>query len=99
MDLERLRKRRKELGLTYDDIVELSGISKRTVCSVFAEDANPRLDTVQAIERALGLDNEKKSSEELSEEEKELVSLISQLTEEEVKELSNFVDYIISKRK
>ena len=98
MDLERLRKRRKELGLTYDDIVELSGISKRTVCSVFAEDANPRLDTVQAIERALGLDNEK-TSEELSEEEKQLVSLISQLTEEEVKELSSFVDYIISKRK
>jgi transcriptional regulator with XRE-family HTH domain len=35
----------------------------------------------------------------LSEEEKQLVSLISQLTDEEVKELSSFVDYIISKRK
>lgn len=35
----------------------------------------------------------------LSEEEKKLVSLIAQLTDEEVKELSNFVDYIISKRK
>lgn len=93
MDLERLRKRRKELGLTYDDIVELSGISKRTVCSVFAEDANPRLDTVQAIERALGISSEPK------EETKELVLLIEQLTEEEVKELSSFVDYIISKRK
>ena len=35
----------------------------------------------------------------LTEEEKQLVSLISQLTTDEVKELSNFVDYIISKRK
>ena len=35
----------------------------------------------------------------LSEEEKQLVSLIAQLTDEEVKELSKFVDYIISKRK
>lgn len=34
----------------------------------------------------------------LSEEEKQLVSLIAQLTDEEVKELSSFVDYIISKR-
>lgn len=35
----------------------------------------------------------------LSEEEKKLVSLISDLTDEETKELSNFVDYLISKRK
>lgn len=35
----------------------------------------------------------------LSEEEKKLVSLISELTDEETKELSNFVDYLISKRK
>lgn len=35
----------------------------------------------------------------LSEEEKRLVSLITELTDEETKELSNFVDYLISKRK
>lgn len=35
----------------------------------------------------------------LTEEEKELVSLIAELTDEETKELSNFVDYLISKRK
>ena len=35
----------------------------------------------------------------LSEEEKRLVSLIAELTDEETKELSNFVDYLISKRK
>lgn len=35
----------------------------------------------------------------LSEEEKKLVSLIAELTDEETNELSNFVDYLISKRK
>ncbi len=35
----------------------------------------------------------------LTEEEKKLVSLIAELTDEETKELSNFVDYLISKRK
>ena len=34
----------------------------------------------------------------LSEEEKQLIDLILSLTDEEVKELSKFVDYIISKR-
>ena len=37
--------------------------------------------------------------EETTKEENELISLINQLNEEELKELSNFVDYIISKRK
>ena len=35
----------------------------------------------------------------LTEEEKKLVSLIADLTDEETKELSSFVDYLISKRK
>lgn len=37
--------------------------------------------------------------EETTEEENHLISLIEQLTEEEVEELSKFVDYLISKRK
>lgn len=35
---------------------------------------------------------------ELSNEERELIELVKSLSEEEVKELSRFVDYIISKR-
>ncbi len=35
----------------------------------------------------------------LTKEENKLISLIEQLTDEETEELSNFVDYIISKRK
>lgn len=100
MTIEELKKRKKELKMTLQEISDISGIPKRTVDDIFSgHTQNPRLDTVQAIARALGIDNEKTSSEELSEEEKQLVSLISQLTEEEVKELSNFIDFMISKRK
>lgn len=81
MDLERLRQRRKELGLTYDDIVKLSGISKRTVCSVFAEDSNPRLDTLQAIERALGIET-KNPPDNLSGGAAEWMELYNTLTDE-----------------
>ena len=94
MTIEALKQRKKELKMTLQEISDKSNIPKRTVDGIFSgKTKNPRIDTLQAIERALGL------SPELSEEEKQLVSLISQLTEEEVKELSSFVDYIISKRK
>jgi hypothetical protein len=36
---------------------------------------------------------------EYTEDEKKLLSLISELTEEETQELSNYIDFIISKRK
>lgn len=39
------------------------------------------------------------STRQLTEEEKQLIDLILSLTDEEVAELSKFVDYIISKRK
>ena len=94
-----LNEYRKKIGMSVDEVAERANLAKSTVQKVlFGVVEHPRIDTLQAIERALGLDNEKTSSE-LSEEEKQLVSLISQLTKEEVKELSSFVDYIISKRK
>ena len=37
--------------------------------------------------------------EEITEEKNHLISLIEQLTEEEVEELSKFIDFLISKRK
>jgi hypothetical protein len=62
------------------------------------EGKNTGVETVQRIERALGIEEEK-NAPEYTEEEKQLFELIQQLTDEEAKELSNFVDYILSKRK
>jgi transcriptional regulator with XRE-family HTH domain len=97
MDLELWKKIKKEKKLTLLDISKMSNIPKRTVDDIFAGvTKNPRTDTVEAIERALGLNNE---TPLLSAEEKELIELIKQMTDEETKELSNYIDYIVSKRK
>ncbi len=61
MDIERLKKRKKELGWTLDEIAEKSGISRRTVSRLFSGNPDypsPTYNTVQAIERALGLSEE-----------------------------------------
>lgn len=63
MDLNLWKQRKKELHLNYDKIAELAGISKRSVEDIFRGfTKTPRIDTVQAIERALGI-NEKSPSE------------------------------------
>lgn len=56
IDIELWEKRKKQLGLTFDDLSKLSGIPKRTILGVFRKEVlTPRIDTVQAIENALGL--------------------------------------------
>lgn len=56
MNLEVLKKAKKEKRMTLQEISDKSGIPKRTVDQIFSgKTTNPRIDTVQAIERALGL--------------------------------------------
>ncbi len=44
--------------MTLQEIAENSGIPKRTVDQIFSgKTKNPRIDTMQAIERALGIEN------------------------------------------
>lgn len=54
--LETIKAVKKERKLTLQEIADLSGIPKRTVDDIFSgHTKNPRIDTMQAIERALGL--------------------------------------------
>lgn len=58
VNIELWKKRKKELHWSHDDLARESGVSRRTIAGIFAGDdrgQNPRIDTVQAIERALGL--------------------------------------------
>jgi transcriptional regulator with XRE-family HTH domain len=99
IDLDLWKKRKNELNLTFDELAEKSSVSRRQLLYLFkGEGKNTGVETVQRIERALGIEEEK-NAPEYTEEEKQLFELIQQLTDEEVKELSNFVDYILSKRK
>ena len=56
LNLEQWKKQKKVLSLTFDELAEKTNISKRQLQYLFnGEIENPRIETVQAIERALGL--------------------------------------------
>ena len=98
MDIAYIKRVMKEKGITQLQLSALSNIPIQTLRKIFAGyTPNPRIDTVHAIEKALGLDKEPLTN--ISSEDMELVELIKQLDEEQTKELSNFVDYLLSKRK
>ncbi len=63
-NLQFYKNRKKQLKLTNQAISDLSGIPKRTVEDFFSGTSeNPRIDTVEAIERALGLSEKNPSAE------------------------------------
>lgn len=56
MNIEELKAEKKRRKMTLQQIADLSGIPKRTVDDIFSgHTKNPRLDTVAAIEKALGI--------------------------------------------
>ena len=59
LNLELWNTQRKKMKLTLADIAKISNISISTIKDIFrGATADPRLETVQAIERALGLSPE-----------------------------------------
>jgi transcriptional regulator with XRE-family HTH domain len=99
IDLDLWKLKRKELKLDYQTLSKKADVSLNTIKNIFrGATTDPRVETVQRIEKALGI-TPQEPIQEYTEEEKQLLSLITQMTDEEVEELSNFVDYIISKRK
>lgn len=59
MTIEEIKKFMKEHKITYDDLSEKAKIPIGTLKSIFSgRTPNPRIDTMQAIEKALGLNQE-----------------------------------------
>lgn len=91
INIERWKKRKKELGWSYDDLARESGVGRRTIAGIFSGDPryeSPTLNTMQAIERALGLTEWTAEEKELgvgkhptylSEEETEWIELRSEI--------------------
>ena len=87
----------KSSGITYEQLSKESNIPLNTLKNIFSgRTKNPRIDTIQAIERALGIDDRPAETQKA---ESELIASLNELTEEELVELSSFIDFIISKRK
>lgn len=60
MDINAWKKRKKELHWTHDDLARESGVSRRTIARIFSgnpDSPSPTLNTVEAIEKALGIEN------------------------------------------
>ena len=55
LDIEKLKQIKKEKGFTFKEISSLSGVPLRTIEDMFAGRTKPRIDTVEAIEKALGI--------------------------------------------
>ena len=57
MEIQAIKKYMKQHKITYDELARRTGLSKSCITKIFAGYAKyPRIDTMQAIERALGLD-------------------------------------------
>lgn len=87
IDTKLLKKRKKELGLSFDELAEKTGYSRRTIIGIInGETLYPRMETVQAIAKILYLNTEDistpdiiipeqtMSNEQYSEQEKELLT-------------------------
>ena len=96
MDIQKIKSIMKSRKITYEELSAKSKIPLNTLKNIFrGKTLNPRIDTVQAIEKALGI-NENKI--ELSEEKKNLLEKIDKMTKEEKQALVSFIDLMLSKR-
>jgi transcriptional regulator with XRE-family HTH domain len=72
-------------NITYQQLSDMSGIPLNTIKNIFrGKTQNPRIDTMQAIERALGLsaDTKKSPPPGMTESEEQWLELYNLLTEE-----------------
>ena len=105
--MTRLKELRQQRNLNQSAIAEVLHVKQNTISNW--EKGKTEISNGDAITLAdyfgvsvdylLGRDDAPISADNLSDGEKQLISLIKQLTDEETEELSNFVDFILSKRK
>jgi transcriptional regulator with XRE-family HTH domain len=95
MDISIYKQIMKQKKMTYEDLANKTGISLGAIKRIMAGIAKyPRVDTIEAIESALGLNNDAPLPQDIM----RLIDAISTLTDEECEEVSRFIDYVLSKR-
>ena len=106
MDIMEIKKYLKEHKITYKMLAEMSGVPESTLKNIFGGfTSNPRMDTIEAIERALGINE--KSSPVQQESMKVPDSLkpyqfafyegLDGLSDESMKDILKYIDYVKSK--
>ena len=84
IDLELWKVKRKELKIDYQTLADQAEVSLNKIKNIFrGATTDPRIETVQRIERAFGIEEEKTPPDEtLSEGEKMLLDLFNRVPEE-----------------
>ena len=83
MDINDIKKYMKANKITYEALSTNSGIPLNTLKNIFrGKTKNPRIDTMQAIEKTLGLQNEKTPTQ-LSAGEEKLLEAFRQVPQEQ----------------
>lgn len=106
--MQQLRKLRKAKCLSMKELGKLFGLAESTISLYENGKRQPDTETIKrlaeffsvSVDYLLGVEKEKTPpGNDLPEDVKQLVELVMELSEDEVNELSNYIDYIISKRK
>ena len=99
MEIQEIKLFMKNKGITQIELAEKSQIPLTTIRYIFSgRTQTPRIDTMQAIEKALDLDNSQIPAN-LSPKKQKVVDLIMQLDESKADEIMNIINYVLSKDK
>jgi len=97
MEISEIKTFMKANKITYKDLSEKSGVPESTLKNIFAGfTQNPRIDTMQAIEKALGLD---KSPADISDPVKIALYESDGISEEGLKDINDFIEFVKAREK
>lgn len=97
MNVELWKERKKSLKLTFEELSTTTGLSVRTLKSLFSgERTNTTTFTVQAIEKALGI-SEEQPTYNVSPKKKEIIDLMLQVDDETLNDIMTVVKLMIKK--
>ncbi len=95
MDIDYVKKLMKERKITYDDLAQMTNLSISAIKKIFSGIAKyPRIDTVEAIEKALGIEKEKSPST-LSDDEQRLLNAFRLLADSRKKYILELIEDLI----
>lgn len=81
MNIQEIKSYMKKNKITYENLSKMTGLSVSTITKIFGGFAKyPRIDTMETIERALGLDNKQVSLPIITDEKAELLALFDKMT-------------------
>ena len=109
MDIMELKKYLKEHKITYKMLAEKSGVPESTIKNIFGGfTQNPRIDTIEAIERALGINEKSPAAQEqpsvkipdsIKKVQLAFFEGLDGLSEESVQDVLKYIEYVKAKEK